>query len=160
MDLRKIKKLIELLNESGVGEIEITEGEDSVRISRESSPKKMVTQDDENVASSRETTPIESSNKKNQAKSNKPSQELDNDFEVLSPMVGTFYGCPSPDEPPYVKVGDSVKEGDTLCIIEAMKMMNQIEADVSGVIKSIKVQNGDPVEFDQIIFVIDQNTNY
>ena len=160
MDLRKIKKLIELLNESGVGEIEITEGEDSVRISRESSPKKMVTQDDENVASSRETTPIESSNKKNQSKSNKPSQELDNDFEVLSPMVGTFYGCPSPDEPPYVKVGDSVKEGDTLCIIEAMKMMNQIEADVSGVIKSIKVQNGDPVEFDQIIFVIDQNTNY
>ena len=160
MDLRKIKKLIELLNESGVGEIEITEGEDSVRISRESSPKKMVTKDGENVASSRETTPIESSNKKNQPKSNKPSQELDNDFEVLSPMVGTFYGCPSPDEPPYVKVGDSVKEGDTLCIIEAMKMMNQIEADVSGVIKSIKVQNGDPVEFDQIIFVIDQNTNY
>ena len=160
MDLRKIKKLIELLNESGVGEIEITEGEDSVRISRESSPKKMVTKDGENVASSSETTPIESSNKKNQPKSNKPSQELDNDFEVLSPMVGTFYGCPSPDEPPYVKVGDSVKEGDTLCIIEAMKMMNQIEADVSGVIKSIKVQNGDPVEFDQIIFVIDQNTNY
>ena len=159
MDLRKIKKLIELLNESGVGEIEITEGEDSVRISRESSPKKMVTKDGKNVASSRETTPIESSNKKNQSKSNKPSQELDNDFEVLSPMVGTFYGCPSPDEPPYVKVGDSVKEGDTLCIIEAMKMMNQIEADVSGVIKSIKVQNGDPVEFDQIIFVIDQNTN-
>ena len=160
MDLRKIKKLIELLNESGVGEIEITEGEDSVRISRESSPKKMVTKDGDNVASSRETTPIESSNKKNQSKSNKSSQELDNDFEVLSPMVGTFYGCPSPDEPPYVKVGDSVKEGDTLCIIEAMKMMNQIEADVSGVIKSIKVQNGDPVEFDQIIFVIDQNTNY
>ena len=159
MDLRKIKKLIELLNESGVGEIEITEGEDSVRISRESSPKKMVTKDGENVASSRETTPIESSNKKNQSKCNKPSKELDNDFEVLSPMVGTFYGCPSPDEPPYVKVGDSVKEGDTLCIIEAMKMMNQIEADVSGVIKSIKVQNGDPVEFDQIIFVIDQNTN-
>ena len=160
MDLRKIKKLIELLNESGVGEIEITEGEDSVRISRESSPKKMDTKDGDNVASSRETTPIESSNKKNQSKSNKSSQELDNDFEVLSPMVGTFYGCPSPDEPPYVKVGDSVKEGDTLCIIEAMKMMNQIEADVSGVIKSIKVQNGDPVEFDQIIFVIDQNTNY
>ena len=160
MDLRKIKKLIELLNESGVGEIEITEGEDSVRISRESSPKKMVTKDGENVTSSSETTPIESSNKKNQSKSNKPSQELDNDFEVLSPMVGTFYGCPSPDEPPYVKVGDSVKEGDTLCIIEAMKMMNQIEADVSGVIKSIKVQNGDPVEFDQIIFVIDQNTNF
>ena len=160
MDLRKIKKLIELLNESGVGEIEITEGEDSVRISRESSPKKMVTKDGENVAGSRETTPIESSNKKNQAKNNKPSQELGNDFDVLSPMVGTFYGCPSPDDPPYVKVGDSVKEGDTLCIIEAMKMMNQIEADVSGVIKSIKVQNGDPVEFDQIIFVIDQNTNY
>ena len=160
MDLRKIKKLIELLNESGVGEIEITEGEDSVRISRESSAKKMVTQDEENIVSSREIVPRESSNKKIQSENKKPPQELNDDFNVLSPMVGTFYGCPSPDEPPYVKVGDSVKEGDTLCIIEAMKMMNQIEADVSGVIKSIKVQNGDPVEFDQIIFVIDQNTNY
>jgi len=160
MDLRKIKKLIELLNESGVGEIEITEGEDSVRISRESSVKKMVTQDEENIVSSREIIPRESSNKKIQSENNKPPQELNDNFNVLSPMVGTFYGCPSPDEPPYVKVGDSVKEGDTLCIIEAMKMMNQIEADVSGVIKSVKVQNGDPVEFDQIIFVIDQNTNY
>ena len=160
MDLRKIKKLIELLNESGVGEIEITEGEDSVRISRESSVKKMVSQDEENIVSSREIIPRESSNKKIQSENNKPPQELNDNFNVLSPMVGTFYGCPSPDEPPYVKVGDSVKEGDTLCIIEAMKMMNQIEADVSGVIKSVKVQNGDPVEFDQIIFVIDQNTNY
>ena len=160
MDLRKIKKLIELLNESGVGEIEITEGEDSVRISRESSVNKMVTQDEENIVSSREIVPRESSNKKIQSENKKPPQELNDDFNVLSPMVGTFYGCPSPDEPPYVKVGDSVKEGDTLCIIEAMKMMNQIEADVSGVIKSVKVQNGDPVEFDQIIFVIDQNTNY
>ena len=160
MDLRKIKKLIELLNESGVGEIEITEGEDSVRISRESSVKKMVSQDEENIVSSREIIPRESSNKKIQSENNKPPQELNDNFNVLSPMVGTFYGCPSPDEPPYVKVGDSVKEGDTLCIIEAMKMMNQIEADVSGVIKSVKVQNGDPVEFDQIIFVIDQNTSY
>ena len=108
---------------------------------------------------SKEIISTEFSNNQNQSESNKPSQKLDNGFDVLSPMVGTFYACPSPDEPPYVKVGDTVKEGDTLCIIEAMKMMNQIEADVSGVIKSIRVQNGDPVEFDQIIFVIDQNTN-
>lgn len=159
MDLRKIKKLIELLNESGVGEIEITEGEDSVRISRESSAKKMATKDKENDTNSKEIISTESSNNQNQSESTKPSQKHDNGFDVLSPMVGTFYACPSPDEPPYVKVGDTVKEGDTLCIIEAMKMMNQIEADVSGVIKSIRVQNGDPVEFDQIIFVIDQNTN-
>ena len=80
-----------------------------------------------------------------------------NQFDVLSPMVGTFYASPSPDEPPYVKLGDTVKQGDTLCIIEAMKMMNQIEADVNGVIKSIRVKNGDPIEYDQIIFVIDQD---
>ena len=80
-------------------------------------------------------------------------------FPIAAATPAADVPCPSPDEPPYVKVGDTVKEGDTLCIIEAMKMMNQIEADVSGVIKSIRVQNGDPVEFDQIIFVIDQNTN-
>ena len=158
MDLRKIKKLIELLNESGVGEIEITEGEDSVRISRESSDKNTIDHNKKNATDLTETSPIESSGKK-ESEISRPSQELSNGFDVLSPMVGTFYACPSPDEPPYVKIGDTVKKGDTLCIIEAMKMMNQIEADVSGVIKSVRVQNGDPVEFDQIIFVIDQNTN-
>ena len=154
MDLRKIKKLIELLNESGVGEIEITEGEDSVRISRESSAKKMVTQEEENIVSSREIVPRESSNKKIQSENKKPPQELNDDFNVLSPMVGTFYGCPSPDEPPYVKVGDSVKEGDTLCIIEAKKIMNQIEAESSGTILKVLAEDGNPVEFNQPLFII------
>ena len=93
------------------------------------------------------------------AKKKKNPSLNQNEFEVLSPMVGTFYACPSPEAPPYIQVGDHVKKGDTLCIIEAMKMMNQIEADVSGNIKSIRIQNGDPVEYDQIIFVIDQDTD-
>jgi acetyl-CoA carboxylase biotin carboxyl carrier protein len=156
MDLRKVKKLIELLNESGVGEIEITEGDDSVRISRDSAnivKPSLTTQEI--------STPSE--NKEDRIQKTLTPKETSvvtkntNQFDVLSPMVGTFYASPSPDEPPYVKVGDTVKQGDTLCIIEAMKMMNQIEADVNGVIKSIRVQNGDPIEYDQIIFVIDQN---
>jgi acetyl-CoA carboxylase biotin carboxyl carrier protein len=156
MDLRKVKKLIELLNESGVGEIEITEGDDSVRISRDSAnivKPSLTTQEI--------STPSE--NKEDRIQKTLTPKETSvvtkntNQFDVLSPMVGTFYASPSPDEPPYVKVGDTVKQGDTLCIIEAMKMMNQIEADVNGVIKSIRVQNGDPIEYDQIIFVIDQD---
>ena len=156
MDLRKVKKLIELLNESGVGEIEITEGDDSVRISRDSAnivKPSLTTQEI--------STPSE--NKEDRIQKTLTPKETNvvtkntNQFDVLSPMVGTFYASPSPDEPPYVKVGDTIKQGDTLCIIEAMKMMNQIEADVNGVIKSIRVQNGDPIEYDQIIFVIDQD---
>jgi acetyl-CoA carboxylase biotin carboxyl carrier protein len=156
MDLRKVKKLIELLNESGVGEIEITEGDDSVRISRDSAnivKPSLTTQEI--------STPSE--NKEDRIQKTLTPKETSvvtkntNQFDVLSPMVGTFYASPSPDEPPYVKLGDTVKQGDTLCIIEAMKMMNQIEADVNGVIKSIRVQNGDPIEYDQIIFVIDQD---
>ena len=156
MDLRKVKKLIELLNESGVGEIEITEGDDSVRISRDSA----------NIVKPSLTTQeisAPSENKEDRIQKTLTPKETNivtkntNQFDVLSPMVGTFYASPSPDELPYVKVGDTVKQGDTLCIIEAMKMMNQIEADVNGIIKSIKVQNGDPIEYDQIIFVIDQD---
>jgi len=156
MDLRKVKKLIELLNESGVGEIEITEGDDSVRISRDSANIVKPSQTTQEIS-----TPSE--NKEDRIQKTLTPKETNvvtkntNQFDVLSPMVGTFYASPSPDEPPYVKVGDTVKQGDTLCIIEAMKMMNQIEADVNGVIKSIRVQNGDPIEYDQIIFVIDQD---
>jgi len=158
MDIRKVKKLIELLKESGVGEIEINEGEDSVRISREptiaplpdNEPQSTLHQENKKIPAEKHDS---SSTKK------KISSSDQNEFEVLSPMVGTFYACPSPEAPPYIQVGDHVKKGDTLCIIEAMKMMNQIEADVSGTIKSIRVQNGDPVEYDQIIFVIDQNTD-
>ncbi len=156
MDLRKVKKLIELLKESGVGEIEITEGDDSVRISRESTNV---------ITPSQKTQEISTLSEKQENRIQKTltpketnvATKNTNLFDVLSPMVGTFYASPSPNEPPYVKVGDTVKQGDTLCIIEAMKMMNQIEADVNGVIKSIRVQNGDPIEYDQIIFVIDQD---
>ena len=156
MDLRKVKKLIELLKESGVGEIEITEGDDSVRISRESTNVITPSQKTQEIS-----TPSEKQEDRIQKTLTPKEAEAvtknTNQFDVLSPMVGTFYASPSPDEPSYVKVGDTVKQGDTLCIIEAMKMMNQIEADVNGVIKSIRVQNGDPIEYDQIIFVIDQD---
>lgn len=156
MDLRKVKKLIELLNESGVGEIEITEGDDSVRISRDSANivKPSLTTQEISTPSENKEDRIQ---KTLTPKETSVGTKNTNQFDVLSPMVGTFYASPSPDEPPYVKIGDTVKQGDTLCIIEAMKMMNQIEADVNGVIKSIRVQNGDPIEYDQIIFVIDQD---
>jgi len=158
MDIRKVKKLIELLKESGVGEIEIIEGEDSVRISREPTIKS-IPNNEPQVEMQPESKEAPEEKPNSSSKKKKASPYNRNEFEVLSPMVGTFYACPSPGAPPYIQVGDHVKEGDTLCIIEAMKMMNQIEADVSGIIKSIRIQNGDPVEYDQIIFVIDQNTD-
>jgi len=150
MDIRKVKKLIELLDESGIAEIEITEGEDSVRISRYAS----------SVAAPQPAAPLPL-----QAAPAAPAPVVapaavaepeEDGFGVTAPMVGTFYASPSPGSPSFVQVGDHVNEGDTLCILEAMKMMNQIDADVSGTIKSIRVQNGDPVEYGQILFVIDQ----
>lgn len=157
MDIRKVKKLIELLNESGVAEIEITEGEDSVRISRQSSHIKNTSPEPQNYS----VPPIETSKNSAEQQNSKIEKVINNeqDHEVLSPMVGTFYASPSPDAPPYIQAGDHVKEGDTLCIIEAMKMMNQIEAEATGVIKSIRVENGEPVEYDQILFIIDQDSN-
>ena len=153
MDIRKVKKLIELLDESGIAEIEITEGEESVRISRYApnvaasqpgAPLPMA------VAPAAPATPVA-------AATAAPLAEPEDDgFGVTAPMVGTFYSQPSPGSPAFVQVGDRVNEGDTLCIVEAMKMMNQIDADVAGTIKSIRVQNGDPVEYGQILFVIDQ----
>ncbi len=152
MDIRKVKKLIELLDESGIAEIEITEGDDSVRISRYGS----------NVAApvSVAMPPVAAV----QAAAPAPASplamtEAEEDGHVVpAPMVGTFYNAPSPGSAPFVQVGDRVNVGDALCIIEAMKMMNQIEAEVAGTIKSIRVQNGDPVEYGQILFVIDQRT--
>ena len=150
MDIRKVKKLIELLDESGIAEIEITEGEESVRISRYSpgalaAPVAMAAPAPLAIAApAAAPAPV-------------PATEPEEDgFEVAAPMVGTFYASASPGAAPYVQVGDRVNEGDTLCIIEAMKMMNQIEAEVSGVIKSIRVQNGEPVEYGQTLVVIDQ----
>ncbi len=152
MDIRKVKKLIELLDESGIAEIEITEGEESVRISRYSpsalaAPVAMAAPAPLAVAAAAPAA----------APAPVPATEPEEDgFEVAAPMVGTFYASASPGAAPYVQVGDRVNEGDTLCIIEAMKMMNQIEAEVSGIVKSIRVQNGEPVEYGQTLVVIDQ----
>ncbi len=154
MDIRKVKKLIELLDESGIAEIEITEGEESVRISRYSVGAPAAPMAYSAPAPVAATTPVAAA-----AEAPAPAEAAEPEedgYEVAAPMVGTFYASASPGASPYVQVGDRVNEGDTLCIIEAMKMMNQIEADVSGVIKSIRVQNGEPVEYGQTLVVIDQ----
>ena len=153
MDIRKVKKLIELLDESGIAEIEITEGEESVRISRYSTTAPAAPAPAPIAAA---PAPAPAAAAANPAPAAEPEED---GYEVKAPMVGTFYAASSPGAAPYVQVGDRVNEGDTLCIIEAMKMMNQIEADVSGTIKSIRVQNGDPVEYGQTLFVIDQRGN-
>lgn len=149
MDIRKVKKLIELLDESGIAEIEISEGEESVRISRYSSS---VAAAPPVYAPAPQAAPAPAAPV---AAAPVATDDYDG-FEVTAPMVGTFYSSPSPGAAGFVQVGDNVNVGDTLCIIEAMKMMNQIDAEVSGTIKSIRVQSGDPVEYGQILFVIDQ----
>ncbi len=161
MDIRKVKKLIELLDESGIAEIEITEGEEAVRISRYPSGA-MITQASAPYApapASPQAPAAASAPTAAQPSESPPPAAEEDGFPVTAPMVGTFYASSSPGAAPYVQVGDRVSEGDTLCIIEAMKMMNQIEADVSGVIKSIRVQNGEPVEYGQTLFVIDQRAS-
>ena len=153
MDIRKVKKLIELLDESGIAEIEITEGEESVRISRYSQHAPVAAPIAAPIAAAAPVAaPVA-------AAAAVVAPVEDDGYDVTSPMVGTYYAASSPGAAPYVQVGDRVNEGDTLCIIEAMKMMNQIETDVSGVIKSIRIQNGEPVEFGQTLFVIDQRHN-
>ena len=157
MDIRKVKKLIELLDESGIAEIEITEGEESVRISRYSQNAPAVVSAPAVAAPVAAPAPAAApAAAPEAAPAAAPAEPEETGFQVEAPMVGTFYASSSPGAAPYVQVGDRVNEGDTLCIIEAMKMMNQIEADVSGVIKSIRVQNGEPVEYGQTLFVIDQ----
>ena len=159
MDIRKVKKLIELLDESGIAEIEITEGEESVRISRYAKSTAPVMEAWHPVASPAPAAPPSAAPAPAAAPAAAaaaPREPEEDGHLVTSPMVGTYYSAPTPGSPPYVQVGDRVSAGDTLCIIEAMKMMNQIEAEVAGVIKSIRVQNGEPVEFGQTLFVIDQ----
>ena len=152
MDIRKVKKIIELLEESGLSEIEITEGDDKVRISKQTSRSKtnkdtfVNISDETNVETNVETEDI-----------NDLSPTHKNNFhEIKAPMIGTFYQAPEPTVEAFVKVGDPVSEGDTLCIIEAMKMMNKIESDADGIIERVLVQNGDPVEFDDVLFLISQ----
>ena len=146
MDLRKVKKLIELLEESDLSEIEITEGEDKVRITKSSKDKEV-------------STVVHSSNKAESKNLSNPAENINprnnNGFhEIKAPMIGTFYQSSEPDAEAFVKVGDPISEGDTLCIIEAMKMMNKIESDISGIVERVLVQNGDPVEFDQVLFLV------
>ncbi len=155
MDIRKVKKLIELLDESGISEIEITEGEESVRITR--NPPSIAAPAPAYVAPAFAAPAPEAPPAAPPATAATPAAADESEgYAVTAPMVGTFYAASSPGSPPFVQVGDHVNEGDTLCIVEAMKMMNQIEAEVSGTVKSIRVQSGDPVEYGQILFVIDQ----
>ena len=150
MDLRKVKKLIELLEESGLSEIEITEGEDKVRITKGGKRSPQI--------KAIETTPeAEAFSVTEPADVNAQTKNNNNFHEIKAPMIGTFYQSPDPDSEAFVKVGDPINEGDTLCIIEAMKMMNKIETDISGTIERILVQNGDPVEFDQVLFLVSKN---
>ena len=156
MDIRKVKKLIELLDESGIAEIEITEGEESVRISRYP-PGTMAAPAVAAPLIAAAAPAATAAPAPTAAPGATPAADPEDDgFLVIAPMVGTFYASSSPGAAAYVQVGDRINEGDTLCIIEAMKMMNQIEADTSGVIKSIRVQDGEPVEYGQTLFVIDQ----
>jgi acetyl-CoA carboxylase biotin carboxyl carrier protein len=148
MDIRKIKKLIELLEESGIAELEIKEGEESVRISRQTNPQTYA------PAPAMMQAPVAAAAPAPVA-AVETAEPDKTGHRIKSPMVGTYYASPSPTAPPFVKVGQKVNIGDTLCIIEAMKMMNQIEADKSGTIRQALLENGQPVEFDQELFVID-----
>lgn len=149
MDIRKIKKLIELLDESGVAEIEIKEGEESVRISRQQNVIAAPAQQ-QLIAAPMAAAPVAA------PAADSPAEEAEiSGHKITSPMVGTFYRSASPGAKPFTDVGQSVAEGDTLCIIEAMKILNQIEADKSGTIKAILVENGQPVEFGQPLFIIE-----
>ena len=150
MDIRKVKKLIELLESSDVAEIEITEGEESVRISRNTlNPSAQATSQPAPQPSS--TAPTTPTLVETQAPKASPEGK---GRVVKSPMVGTFYRAPSPSASPFVEIGKHVKLGDVICVVEAMKMMNQIEADHAGVVDSIHIEDGEPVEFDQPLITI------
>ncbi|KJK17923.1 acetyl-CoA carboxylase biotin carboxyl carrier protein [Pseudomonas sp. BIGb0427] len=151
MDIRKVKKLIELLEESGIDELEIKEGEESVRISRHSKTPAQQYYAPAPVAAPVAAPAAAPAAAAAPAEAGAPKL---NGTVARSPMVGTFYRKASPASPAFVEVGQTVKKGDTLCIVEAMKMMNHIEAETSGVIESILVEDGQPVEFDQPLFTI------
>ncbi len=153
MDLRKLKKLIDLVQESGIGEIEITEGEEKVRITRQSTPGPSVMMAPQiqpmayGAASGPSAAPAPA------AEAAPPPEPKGH--QLKSPMVGTFYRAPSPGSPSFVEIGQSVTKGQTICIIEAMKLLNEIESDASGAIKAILVENGQPVEYGQPLFLIE-----
>jgi acetyl-CoA carboxylase biotin carboxyl carrier protein len=154
MDIRKVKKLIELLEESGISEIEISEGEESVRISRYPQPGTVSYVAAPTPAPAPSAAPPA-------APADAPARDTPvaappRGQQVTAPMVGTFYAGPAPGAKPFVEIGSEVKPGDTLCVIEAMKMMNQIESEVAGRVVSILVENGSPVEFGQALFIIEE----
>ena len=155
MDIRKVKKLIELLEESEVAEIEIHEGEESVRISRTPQASAIAPQFIQAPAMAAAPLPAAASAPAAEPAGAPAEEAIPEGHTVNSPMVGTFYEAPSPGAKPFVEVGQQVAVGDTLCIIEAMKMLNQIEADKAGKITAKLVENGQPVEFGQSLFVID-----
>lgn len=160
MDIRKIKKLIELLEESGIAEIEIKEGEEAVRISRMPTGNNMPPNYPQYAhvsplpmtMSPQLEAPPKAAATASEGAAAKPKP---NEHVITAPMVGTFYGSPSPGAKPFIEIGDEIKVGQVLCIIEAMKMMNQIEADKAGKVTSIMARNGDPVEFGQPLFVVE-----
>ena len=153
MDLRKIKKLMELLEESGIAEIEVKEGEESIKLSRNITNSTALLQQtvQQPIMTPQQQPPQVASEVENK-KDNSLNQ---NRNTVNSPMVGTFYASASPESKPFVAVGQSVKKGDTLCILEAMKMMNQVQAESDGKILEILIDNAEPVEFDQPLFVVE-----
>jgi acetyl-CoA carboxylase biotin carboxyl carrier protein len=148
MDIRKVKKLIELLEESGISEIEIHEGEESVRISRHPSGGAW-------VAPPQMMTVHPGMPQPGTAPASAPAPEPPAGHTVTAPMVGTYYASPAPGAKAFVQIGSKVEVGDTLCIIEAMKMMNQIESDAAGTVVAILTENGEPVEFGQPLFIVE-----
>jgi acetyl-CoA carboxylase biotin carboxyl carrier protein len=150
MDLRKLKKLIDLVQESGIGEIEITEGEEKVRICRQAPGAPPIMMAGPGMQSM-QYAPAPAA----PAAVAPPAPPEPKGHQLKSPMVGTFYRAPSPGAPPFVEIGQSVTKGQTLCIIEAMKLLNEIESDATGTVKAILVENGQPVEYGQPLFTIE-----
>ena len=152
MDLRKLKKLIDLVQESGIAELEITEGEEKVKIVKGGGVSVSNAASAPPAAAATPATPAPVAAP---VAASAPAEPAAPEGHVVkAPMVGTFYRSPSPDAKPFVEVGHSIKEGQTICIIEAMKLMNEIEADASGVVKAILVENGQPVEYGQPLFIL------
>lgn len=160
MDLRSIRKLLEIVQAHDIAEIEIKEGDTNIRITKQTEPVIMQAPAQQVVQAPAAPTPptapaTPTATSTAESATSAPAEE--SGYVVKSPMVGTFYAAPAPDAEPFVKVGDHVSVGDTLCIIEAMKIMNPIEAEVSGTIKKILVENAEPVEFGQPLFIIEQD---
>jgi acetyl-CoA carboxylase biotin carboxyl carrier protein len=155
MDLRKLKKLIDLVQESGIAELEITEGEEKVKIVKGGGgPAALPGHHAAQAAAPAALPAVEPMRAAPTAATPAEPEPAQEGQLVKAPMVGTFYRSPSPDAKPFVEVGQTVKKGDTVCIVEAMKLMNEIETDVAGVVKAILVENGQPVEYGQPLFVI------